>query len=342
MERISLANDHLEGANNVYLFDSGPETVLVDTGSPDKEALLLDALDEYGVTFEDIDEVFLTHGHPDHSGLAGRIHEASGAPIRIHRDGARMTADDEEMEAFAGELEARLASWGVPPAKREELFANRAEVEDESGPAVPPTTAFADGDEFDVGEYTLEVRHTPGHSAGSVCFLLHDPSNPDESPREILAGDTLLPNYTPNVGGPDVRLDRPLERYLDSLGWLIEADFDRAWPGHSEPIEDPTARAHEIVAHHEERAERVLEVLERTGPADVWTVATELFGDLAAFHIVAGAGEAYAHMDHLAREGVLERDDGTYRLADSRTPGDAADDTASVLGVTRSGYPDGC
>ncbi|MFB6082975.1 MAG: MBL fold metallo-hydrolase, partial [Halorientalis sp.] len=118
----------------------------------------------------------------------------------------------------------------------------------------------------------------------------------------------------------DVRVDRPLERYLDTLDRIADAEFDRAWPGHRDPIDDPTGRAEEIAHHHEERAYRVLRALDDLGPSTAWEVSAELFGELENIHILHGPGEASAHLDHLARAGDVERDgDGTYTLpADTR------------------------
>jgi hypothetical protein len=65
-----------------------------------------------------------------------------------------------------------------------------------------------------------------------------------------------------------------------------DADYDRAWPGHRDPIDDPTARAELIIYHHEERAWRVLDALPRKCPCDTWTVSDDLFGELKGIHIL--------------------------------------------------------
>jgi hypothetical protein len=95
-----------------------------------------------------------------------------------------------------------------------------------------------------------------------------------------------------------------------------DADYDRAWPGHRDPIDDPTARAELIIYHHEERAWRVLDALRRKCPCDTWTVSDDLFGELEGIHILHGPGESYAHLEHLEREGAVVREGDRYRLAD--------------------------
>lgn len=321
MERISLENDDLEGANNVYLFDGADRTVLVDTGEGAREPTLRAALEERGVAFADVDEVLLTHWHPDHSGLAGLIQEESDATVRIHELDAPLARGNEDVwETVREKQQSRLEWWGVPDAKRRQLFAHRDSADVAELPSLSSVEPIEDGETIPLGDRTLEVRHTPGHTAGSVCFALEPTATAAADGRDVLTGDTILPNYTPNVGGTDVRLDQPLDRYLSSLRALAAAEYERGWPGHRDPIDDVSRRAYEIVAHHEQRAARILNILDRIGGTDVWTVCNELFGELEEFHILVGAGEAYAHLAHLERQGDVERTDGRYRIVDEVRP----------------------
>lgn len=337
MRRVSLENVDLEGANNAYLLDAEERTVLVDTGESAREQTLRTALEDEGVAFADVDEVFLTHWHPDHSGLAGTIQAAGGATVRIHeRDAPLATRETDAWRAFSESQQSRLEAWGVPESKRQQLLAHREQADIEEHAPPSSVTTFTDGETFTVGDHLLTVVHTPGHTAGSVCLALEDTTT-EGSGGDVVTGDTLLPKYTPNVGGTDIRLEQPLDEYLTSLSTLAAADYDRGWPGHREPIADPSARAREIIAHHEQRAGQILAILDRIGPADVWSICTELFGELERFHILVGAGEAYAHLAHLAAQGDVEHVDGTYRLVDEvRTDIDSDVDTWP-LAVSDSG-----
>lgn len=51
----------------------------------------------------------------------------------------------------------------------------------------PPETLVSDGDAFSVGNLRLEVLHTPGHTPGSLCYIVG---------RHLISGDTIFP------GGP--------------------------------------------------------------------------------------------------------------------------------------------
>jgi len=312
MERIPLSNRTFEGNNNAYLFADGRETVLVDTGDrlPETAEQLEVELEKRGTAMADVDRVVLTHWHGDHRGLAGRIQQRSGATVYVHGADAPLVAgDDDAWEALIDRQEAYFEEWGMPEPKREVL---RGVLENTAWrDETPAVTTIADGETLSFDDRTLRVVHAPGHTAGLCMF-----ETEIDGEQAVLTGDALLPKYTPNVGGADIRVERPLEQYLGTLREIVDAGYDRAWPGHREPIADPTGRAEYIVDHHEERAWRVLDVLGRHGPCDAWTVSDHLFGDLEHIHILHGPGEAYAHLSHLEAAGTILREGGEYRLAE--------------------------
>jgi glyoxylase-like metal-dependent hydrolase (beta-lactamase superfamily II) len=308
MERIPLSNAAFEGDNNAYLFD-GPETVLVDTGdwmAATREQLVA-GLDRFDVGFGDVDRVLLTHWHPDHAGLAGDIQAASGASVHVHAaDAALVAGDDGAWDDLQAAMEQCFERWGMPEPERATLREALADP-DVIGPA-PDVTAFEGGASFDVNGQRLDAVHAPGHAAGMCLF--------ETEGGEVLSGDALLPEYTPNVGGADVRVEEALAKYLRTLDRIADAGYRRAWPGHRDPIDDPAARAEHTVEHHETRAWRVLDALRRRGPCDAWTVSADLFGALDGIHILHGPGEAAAHLEHLVGEGAVVRSGREYRLAD--------------------------
>jgi hydroxyacylglutathione hydrolase len=312
MQYVRLENTDFEGLNNVYVLQHEGGTTLVDSGMHTGEMYdqLVAGLADAGTAVEDVDRVLLTHWHPDHVGQAATIAAESGASVHIHEADAPLVRGSawRQMET---QYERLFDEWGMPADKRDRLR-ERFDLEDDvlSGDEID-AVAFRDGDTFAVGSMELEVMHAPGHTAGMSCFTFEGEDGP-----AVFSGDALLPVYTPNVGGADIRVERPLETYLGTLVALVERDFSVAWPGHRDRIDDPSGRAREILAHHRDRTERVRDVVAEHGPVDAWSVGAHLFGDLDDIHILHGPGEAYAHLDHLARAGVLDSQDGEYTLAD--------------------------
>jgi len=69
------------------------------------------------------------------------------------------------------------------------------------GPTAKPgfdAIIATDGQEFNVGDLTIKVLHTPGHTMESTCYLLKDASGKDIG---LFSGDTL---FIGDVGRPDL------------------------------------------------------------------------------------------------------------------------------------------
>ncbi len=343
MKRIRLPNSEFEGENDVYVLDDGRETVFVDAGAAldTVRAALDDGLADIGRTLADVDAVLLTHWHYDHAGLAGEIQRVSDATVYAHEadaaliaDTAASTFDDDQHRSD------QLASWGMPAEPRRELTAFLDSHDTLAGESVD-VTPLSDGDTLTLAGVAFEVVHLPGHAAGLVGYDAahaeiaatagddarersngesershHEQTQSSESraDRATFVGDAILPRYTPNVGGADLRVDDPLAQYVASLERLIRRDPAVAYPGHRDRIDDPAGRAATILQHHRERTRRVIDALSRLGPATPWAVSADLFGDLEAIHILHGPGEAYAHLHHLDSHGVVDRDDREYEL----------------------------
>jgi len=127
--------------------------VVVDPG--DEVERIREVLDRLGMR---IAAIVATHGHIDHVGGIAQLKASSGAPALIH-----------EADVPLYENLALQAQWlGVDPPSMTVL----AKLDESHG------VAF--------GSSKLDVLHTPGHSPGSVSFVL-----PDGAPL-ILSGDTLF------------------------------------------------------------------------------------------------------------------------------------------------------
>ena len=334
MKQVQLGNQAFEGQNNCYVLgtEPGATLTLVDTGIAHGTTRdqLADELATHDVAFEDVERILLTHWHPDHTGLAGEIQAVSGCSVHAHAADAGLIEQQSDVrESMNDRMQTRIAEWGMPAAKQEELLAIVLADEGEGQP--PEVRPFEAGDRFDLGSVELEVVHLPGHTEGLSGFAFDGRDG-----EELFSGDALLPYYTPNVGGADTRVERALAKYLDTLEGVVERGYSRAWPGHRGAIVDPSGRAADIVDHHRERTERVVDVLDEHGPADPWTVSAHLFGELHSIPVLHGPGEAHAHLAHLAEAGVVARSGTAYELVDADADLDAL--FPDLAGRVRPGY----
>jgi glyoxylase-like metal-dependent hydrolase (beta-lactamase superfamily II) len=105
----------------------------------------------------------------------------------------------------------------------------------EAAKADYPIEPLAQGQRLSLGEVTLEIRHTPGHTPESISIVVYE--RPDAEPWGVLTGDTL---FIGDVGRPDLLtsigfsaddLARDLHRSLQEQ-LLTLPDPTRLYPGH--------------------------------------------------------------------------------------------------------------
>ncbi len=150
--------------NAYLLWDQEGTAILVDPGGDPSEAL--DFAEKNRLRIE---WVFLTHGHGDHIEGLDMARQKSVRGVAIHRADAAMLTTPEE----------NLSRWlGAP------IQCSKAERE------------LEDGETLAVGKMTVRVIHTPGHTAGSSCFLVLEGED-----SVLVSGDTL---FARSVGRTDL------------------------------------------------------------------------------------------------------------------------------------------
>jgi glyoxylase-like metal-dependent hydrolase (beta-lactamase superfamily II) len=274
------------GYTLVYLLESDRGPVLVDAGWDDDESwdALVAGFRDAGSDVSACYGVLVTHVHPDHHGLSGRVREASDAWVAMHeRDSvtidhiskgmadehAREQAPTRASRDFDDELAAVLLDAG---ATEDELAAAPTPTyprrERRFRPLAAPDRAVGDGEQVDVPGWDVRAIWTPGHTPGHLCF--HVPEH-----RMLLSGDHVLPSITPHISIS--RRDRggdPLGDFLDSLQKVAGLDAD--------------------------------EVLPADGPASLWQVAARLTWNRPWDQFPLGlrrsaVNETAAHLRYLTR-----------------------------------------
>ena len=162
--------------------------LVVDPGG--EAPRILDAIERLGL---DVACICDTHGHVDHVAANAAVQRATGARLLIHE------ADRELIERPHPFWSAMVG--GIEPSQ--------------------PDGTLADGDELHVGDLTVRVVHTPGHTPGCVCLAIED---------LLLTGDTLFAGSvgrTDLPGGSMPTLQESLRRIVAEFG-----EETRLLPGH--------------------------------------------------------------------------------------------------------------
>ena len=94
------------------------------------------------------------------------------------------------------------------------------------------------GDIIDLGQYQIELIHTPGHVSNHFCYLL-------QQEQLLFTGDHVLQGTTSVILPPD----GDMSDYLSSLAMLQEKELRFLAPGHGGVMEDPQAEIAKLIAH---------------------------------------------------------------------------------------------
>ncbi|MFC4541594.1 MBL fold metallo-hydrolase [Halosolutus amylolyticus] len=330
-DRRSIPTPFPVGDVNTYLAGR----TIVDPGPDSDEAWdeVRSFLSVHDLEPGDIEQVLLTHSHPDHFGLAKRFRDR-GATVAASPPAAAVVED------FGARLDAEAAFFrDLFPAHGMDADA-AATITDLSSayrsyaPDCVVDRRLTDGDTIEVGPATLSVQQVSGHAAGELILSVESASRGgvgapigdggDRAPEAAagttaIVGDHVLEHITPNplLRPPvDDGVDRPqpLLEFNASLLRLRDRGFDRLLPGHGGIIDEPAERIAEVLAAHEDRTENVASILDEGGEATAHEVMEGLFGELSLADQYTGMSEAIGHLDVLVDRGRARRVDGADRI----------------------------
>ncbi len=302
--------DNPLGHLNCYLVQGKEGWLMVDTGwyTPDAYDALKSGLKALGLGTTDIATIVVTHVHPDHFGLAGRIKASSPRTLlAMHRYEADL-------------IESRYIKFNALSQRMDPIFerhgADRAENEQMKTASMPALqyviTTFPDqtlygGEILSTGMYDLEVIWTPGHSPGHIC--LYEPRN-----QLLFAGDHILPTISPNVSYNAQSGDNPLGDYLGALRKVQNLPVTKVLPGHENIFTDLHGRVEQIVEHHKKREEEILRVISK-GPKNAseissqltWNIPNLRWDQFPIMHRRIAMTETIAHLEAMRWEGKVTK-----------------------------------
>ena len=179
----------------IYLIRFGKKAALIDAGGGSGHDNLVTNISEVLPPGTEIEYLFLTHCHYDHTGGAAAVKDQYGCRIVAHELDAAYLED--------GDSTVTAATWygsRMNPFKIDHKIKNAKET-------------------FQVGSGELTAYHCPGHSPGSVVYLAELDS------ERILFGQ--------DVHGPlDASFLSNRDDYKRSLKSMIELKADILCEGH--------------------------------------------------------------------------------------------------------------
>jgi glyoxylase-like metal-dependent hydrolase (beta-lactamase superfamily II) len=290
---------------NVYLLTGEPLT-LVDTGLKTETCwqALIENLADHGFSLGDIQQVVLTHAHPDHYGLAARIQEQTNLEILSHPDSvSRFRYWHLEWKRDHEFLKTTLLQSGAPPKSLEKRLQPKKGGGDPLAEPVTVTRTVSEGDIITRGEEIWQVVELPGHAPGMIGLYQAETS-------ELITSDHLLPtinsrpglymNYQKGQNRPRYMAD-----YVASLERVAQMEITTAWPAHGDPILQPAALALEWIGKHHQQADRMAATL-LDGDKTANQIWRALFPYVLPFDPVNGLVEVITYLDLLVVEGQVQ------------------------------------
>lgn len=163
--------------------------------------------------------------------------------------------------------------------------------------------ALRDGDELAVGDDSLTVVHTPGHSPDHVVFW-------HESSGAVFTGDLVVPGGSVMI---PVSRGGNLTSYLASLERVLALAPRQLFPAHGPRVDDPGAVLLAHLEHRRMREQQVISALEE-GRQTVETIAESIYDGLEPRLAAAARENVRAHLEKLKADGIAANEDDQWAL----------------------------
>ncbi len=286
-----------------YLIKGDKRNLLIDTGFNNQRCKddLLQALYELDVDL-DYTDIFLTHLHADHTGLVCSLLTGKNKVYCSDVDGKLMNSlVDEE---FKDIINMNLEITSTPVEKRLD-FKNHPAIAykmDKKVDYIP----VSEGHVFEIGEYKFKVVDLSGHTPGQ-CGLY------EENHKILFCGDHILNKITPNIIFWSYEMDS-LQVFKDNLEKVKGMDIKILYSAHRDMIENPIKRIDEILIHHKNRLDEVINIIGSESKTAyeiaqkmTWDYGDGDFNNFAPQQVWFAVSEALAHVEHLRHKNILEK-----------------------------------
>ena len=267
VQRITARNPSPFTFHGTNSYIVGRDTLAVIDPGPDDETHLRTLLDV--IAGRPVSHIFISHTHRDHSPLAARLKERTGAVV--------------------------LAEGPHRPARPLHIGETNA-LDASADTAFAPDIALPDGRLVDGDGWSIRTVLTPGHTANHAAFAL-------EGTGILFSADHVMAWATSIVAPPD----GAMADYMASLDRLIERGDRLLLPGHGGPVTAPRSFMRGLKTHRKMRERAILERV-RAGDRTIVDMVKAIYRDTdPRLHGAAGLS-VLAHLEDLVARGQVTTD----------------------------------
>lgn len=305
--QVSIPTPFAVGDVHTYLI-KGESLTLIDAGVKTDEAweAMKYELNELGYHPNDIEQIVLTHHHPDHIGLVDRFERVQA--IYGHKDNERwLTHDEAFFKRFKSFFYDLYKAFGVSEAY-EAFFKHLQDPLKYVGKG-SLTKALKEGDVVP-GHPEWKVLETAGHAESHLSFYRDEDSS-------MISGDHLLQHISSNPlleppRNPGGERPRPLVTYRETLKKCLNMPIGTVYPGHGSIFEKPHDLIQTRLVKQEERSEKVYNML--TEAQTPFEVCKQLFPRHIEKQFGLTMSETMGQLDYLEStyRVNIEMRDGVY------------------------------
>jgi glyoxylase-like metal-dependent hydrolase (beta-lactamase superfamily II) len=308
IHQLTVPTPYAVGDVHVYLL-KGDTLSLVDAGVNTQDAwdALVVQLREIGYEPNDIEQIILTHHHPDHTGLIERF---SGVQHIIGHQNIKpwITRDEKYFNHFEDFYYQYFTLTGVPKSLHVFLEKLRAPLK-LSGKG-DLTASIVEGDRLP-GHAAFRVTETKGHAQSHLSFF-------NDEDGTFIGGDHLLQHISPNpIMEPplmgETERPKPLLQYRDNVTKCLDLNIRVVLPGHGEifsSVEETIAKQR---AKQEARANKVLGLL-RNYSQTPFQLCEQIFSRQYKSQLDLTMSETVGQLDYLEDKGLVIKtiEDGVF------------------------------
>lgn len=295
IHKIIIPTPFAVGDVNAYLV-KGDALTLIDAGPKTEEALiaLTHGIKEAGYELNDIEQVVLTHHHPDHAGWTDAFEQATILgheynQVWMTRDEAFLQYHDRfYLQCLKEEgVPAEYFNWVEKMRRPLRLLGSRT-----------LDTYLYDGDTLP-GHPNIQVLETLGHAQSHLAFW-------SESSKSLIGGDLILEKISSNplIEPPlNTNEERPksMLQYNASLKRIQQLPIEKVYSGHGNEVYN----IQELVANRlEKQKERALKVLDmmNDGEKTIFELTKQLFPKVYENELGLTLSETIGQLDYLVDE----------------------------------------